>query len=241
MYPQTERQVFPTRRNDKMLLDHFNSFADFQSVNLLMEFPVSKPEQRPARRSRPQPGGFLPGTMVETDRGFVQMRDLKVGDSIYTFDGGCQDVKSVKHGVPRLTTLVHVPAGALGNDVALTLPSDQMVALELDAAERLFDVALVMTRLISLVGYKGITPALPDRLARIHLKFDDEELIWAESGMLLQAGANSLDSAYRKLSLAETRQILASEDGRALALTGMTPVPAQTPSPLDTVLAPLAA
>lgn len=224
-----------------MLLDHFNSFADFQSVNLLMEFPVSKPVAPAVRRPRPQAGGFLPDTLVETDRGFVQMRDVKPGDCIYTFDGGCQEVKSINHSVPRMTTLVHVPAGALGNDVDLMLPSDQMVALELDAAERLFDVALVMTKLISLVGYKGITPAMPERLARIHLSFAEEELIWAESGMLLQAPGSTLDSAFRKLSFAETRQILASEDGRALALTGMDPVSAPEPSPLDKVLAPLAA
>ena len=224
-----------------MLLDHFNSFADFQSVDMLMDFPVSKPEPRPARRPRPQAGGFLPDTLVETDRGFLQMRDVKPGDSIYTFDGGAQEVKSVKHGVPRLTTLVHVPAGALGNDTDLLLPSDQIVALELDAAERLFDVALVMTKLISLVGYKGIAAAMPERMARIHIKFDEEELIWAESGMLMHNAGDSLDSAFRKLSLAETRQILASEDGRALALTGMDPLPVAEPSPLDKILAPMAA
>jgi Hint domain len=222
-----------------MLLDHFNSFADFQSVDLLLDFPVAKPAPRPTRRARPRSGGFLPDTLVDTNRGFIQMRDVKPGDSIYTFDGGCQDVKTIKHGVPRLTTLVHIPAGALGNDVALQLPSDQMVALELDAAERLFDVPLVMTRLISLVGYKGITVGLPQRMARIHLSFEEEELIWTESGMLLQANNDSLDSAYRKLSLAETRQILASEDGRALAMTGMAPAP--LPAQLDDFLAPLAA
>lgn len=224
-----------------MLLDHFNSFTDFQSLNLLMTTPVAKPASRPARRSRPQAGGFLPDTLIESDRGFIQVRDVKIGDKIYTLDGGCQEVKSISHSVPRLTTLVHVPAGALGNDVDLMLPSDQMVALELDTAERLFDVALVMTRLISLVGYKGISPAMPERMARIHLKFQEEELVWAESGMLLQVAGDSLDSAFRKLSLTETRQILASEDGRALALTGMAPVATDKPSHLDDILAPLAA
>lgn len=224
-----------------MLLDHLNSFTDFQSVNLLMTNPVAKPVSRPVRRSRPQAGGFLPDTLVETDRGFVQARDVKAGDKIYTFDGGCQEVKSISHSVPRLTTLVHVPVGALGNDVELLLPSDQMIALELDTAERLFDVPLVMTRLISLAGYKGISPALPERMARIHLKFQEEELIWAESGMLLHVAGDSIDSAFRKLSLSETRQILASEDGRALALTGMDPVPAAQPSHLDEILAPMAA
>lgn len=222
-----------------MLLDHFNAFEDFQAADLLLDFPVSKPEriERPRRTVRPRTGGFLPGTLVDTDRGFMEVRDLKPGDMVYTFDGGAQEVKAVKHSVPRLTTLMHVPAGALGNDTDLLLPSDQMVALELDAAERLFGVPLVMTKLISLAGYKGITPALPERMARIHLEFEEEELIWAESGMLIRAAGEGLDSAYRRLSLAETRQILASEEGRALALTGRDPLPVAAPLDLPEFLA----
>ncbi len=222
-----------------MLLDHFNAFEDFQPADLLLDFPFAKPEriERPRRSARPRTGGFLPGTMVDTDRGFLEVRDLKPGDMVYTLDGGAQEVAAVKHSVPRLTTLMHVPAGALGNDTDLILPADQMVALELDAAERLFDVPLVMTKLISLSGYKGITPALPERLARIHLEFAEEELVWAESGMLIQAAGNSLDSAYRRLSLSETRQILASEEGRALALTGRDAEADTDLMPLPAVLA----
>lgn len=222
-----------------MLLDHFNAFEDFQPADLLLDFPMVQPAriERPRRTVRPRSRGFLPGTLVDTDRGFVEVRDLKPGDMVYTFDGGAQEVKAVKHSVPRLTTLVHVPAGALGNDTDLLLPSDQMVALELDAAERLFGVPLVMTKLISLAGYKGISPALPERLARIHLEFDEEELVWAESGMLIQAAGDTLDSAYRRLSLAETRQILASEEGRALALTGRDPLPVAAPLELPEALA----
>ena len=119
-----------------MLLDHFNAFEDFQPADLLLDFPMAKPAriERPRRSVRPRTGGFLPGTMVDTDRGFMEVRDLKPGDMVYTFDGGAQEVKAVKHSVPRLTTLMHVPAGALGNDTDLLLPSDQMVALELDEA-----------------------------------------------------------------------------------------------------------
>ena len=220
-----------------MLLDHFGTFTDFQPVDLLLDFPVAQPVSRPVKRERPRLGGFLPNTLVETDRGFMQMRDVKPGDSVYTLDGGCQEVLGIKHSVPRLTMLVHVPAGALGNDTDLELPSDQMIALELDSAERLFDVPLVMTKLINLSGYKGITPALPQRVGRIHLELAEEELIWAESGMLLQASNNTPDSAYCTLSMAETRQILAREDGRALALTGMTPADIAA----EEILAPMAA
>ena len=204
-----------------MLMDHFNTFADFQPVGLLLDLPLPRPEPlvQPSPRSRN--GGFLPQTLVETDRGFVQARDIKPGDMVYTFDGGCQEVEAVRHAVPRKTTLMHVPAGALGNDSDLSLPADQMVALELDAAERLFGMPLVVVELIALAGYKGITAKAPEHLGRIHIECAEEELIWAESGMLMQAGEGGPDGAFKELSLAETRQLLASEEGRALALCGM--------------------
>ncbi|APG46481.1 Hint domain-containing protein [Phaeobacter porticola] len=206
-----------------MLLDHSTSFADCQPVGLLMDFPASLAAISAASRARPRPrtGGLLPHMMVETDRGFVQARHVKPGDMVYTLDGGAQEVTAVKHAVPRLTSLVHVPAGALGNDDALLLPADQKVGLELAAVERLFDVPTAMTKVVSLIGHKGISAAMPEKMARIYLSFSEEEMIWAECGMLVHvAGAAANDSAFRDLSLAETRQILASEDGRALTDAG---------------------
>ena len=209
-----------------MLLDHFNSFADYQPVDMLLDFSLFQSTSLltssfDAAPLRPREGGFLPSTLVETDRGFVQARDVKPGDMIYTFDGGAQEVKAIRHAVPRLTTLMHVPAGALGNDTDLLLPADQTVALDLDAAERLFGVPLITAKLIHLAGYKGIKAAAPESIGRIHITCDEEELIWAESGMLMQAGTGGPDGAFKELSLTETRQILASDEGRALALTGL--------------------
>ncbi|MFW8637242.1 Hint domain-containing protein [Cribrihabitans pelagius] len=225
-----------------MLLDHFTTFADFAPVDLLLDTPL--PQTLAPRRARPRSGGFLPATLVETEEGFKQARDLKPGDMVYTLDGGAQPVKAVNHAVPRLTTLMHVPAGALGNDSDLMLPSDQTVALEMDTAERLFGLPVVVVKLIALAGYKGITPAAPGRLGRIHVEFEEEELLWAESGMLLPAGNGAEtgeDGAFHQLSLTETRQVLASEDGRALARTGMGEQDARQFTLLDSILAPMAA
>lgn len=220
-----------------MLLDHFNTFADYQPVGLLLDFPILRPEPCVKAPQRNRTGGFLPQTLVETDRGFIQARDVKPGDMVYTFDGGCQEVEVVRHAVPRMTTLMHVPAGALGNDCDLELPADQMVALELDAVERLFGLPLVLVKLISLAGHKGIKALSPERLGRIHIECAEEELIWAESGMLLQAGTGGPDGAFKELSLSETRQILASEEGRALALTGLDLENARYPDLLKELLA----
>ncbi|MEL0435933.1 Hint domain-containing protein [Phycobacter sp. K97] len=226
-----------------MLLDHFNSFADYQPVDVLLDFSLFQSTSLltssfDAAPLRPREGGFLPSTLVETDRGFVQARDVKPGDMIYTFDGGAQEVKAIRHAVPRLTTLMHVPAGALGNDTDLLLPADQTVALELDAAERLFGVPLITAKLIHLAGYKGIKATAPESIGRIHITCDEEELIWAESGMLMLSGEGGADGAFCELSLTEVRQVLASEEGRALSHAGMGAEDARYPAPFDAIFAP---
>ncbi|MDE4133605.1 Hint domain-containing protein [Phaeobacter sp. QD34_3] len=226
-----------------MLLDHFNSFADYQPVDMLLDFSVfncASLLETPIDTTplRPREGGFLPSTLVETDRGFIQARDVKPGDMIYTFDGGAQEVQAVRHAVPRLTTLMHVPAGALGNDTDLLLPADQTVALELDAAERLFGLPLVTAKLIHLAGHKGIKAAAPESIGRIHITCTEEELIWAESGMLVLAGEGGPDGAFCELSLTEVRQVLASDEGRALSQTGMGAEDARYPDPFDAVFMP---
>lgn len=226
-----------------MLLDHFNSFADYQPVDMLLDFSLFQSTSLlttsfDAAPLRPREGGFLPSTLVETDRGFVQARDVKPGDMIYTFDGGAQEVKAIRHAVPRLTTLMHVPAGALGNDTDLLLPADQTVALELDAAERLFGVPLITAKLIHLAGYKGIKATAPESIGRIHITCDEEELIWAESGMLMLSGEGGADGAFCELSLTEVRQVLASEEGRALSHAGMGAEDARYPAPFGAIFAP---
>lgn len=222
-----------------MQLDHTTHFADFLPVDVLLltnPLPQTAKAAPAPKRARIRSGGFLPDTLVETEEGFKQARDVKPGDMVFTFDGGAQEVKAVRHAVPRLTTLMHIPAGALGNDTDLMLPSDQKVALELDTAERLFGLPVVVTKLIALAGYKGIAAAAPERLGRIHFEFEEEELVWAESGMLMPAGDDTQDSAFHQLSLTETRQVLASDEGRALADTGMGEEDARLPAPLDNLL-----
>ena len=208
-----------------MLLDHKTAFADYQPVNFLMELTAA-PATKPALSIRPQIGGFLPCTRVETADGFVQVRNLRPGDEVQTFDGGLQEVRNIRHSVPRLTAMVHVPAGALGNEVALDMPSDALVTLDLETADRLFGMPVVVSKLINLVGYNGISTALPQSMARVHIEFEEEELIWAEGGMLMNTTSETEDMFYPLLSLAETRQLLAGESKRALEETGQDTVEA---------------
>lgn len=202
-----------------MLLDHKTAFSDYQPVDLLFDFSAVKPAFGKSVQ-RPQSGGVLPATQIETDKGFRQARALRPGDMVQTFDGGLREVQNIRHCVPRLTAMVTVPVGALGNDAELELPSDTLVALDLDTADRLFGTPVVLAKLISLVGYKGITTALPQCMARVHIELEEEELLWAEGGMLVDSLCGDDDRFYPILSLTETRQLLASEENRALTHAG---------------------
>jgi hypothetical protein len=208
-----------SERDTDILLDHQTAFGDYQPVGLLFDFYAEtsvfeKPVQRPKR------GGILPATMIETDEGFRQARALRPGDMVQTFDGGLREVQNIRHRVPRLTAMVTVPVGALGNDAELELPSETLVALDLETADRLFGTPVVLAKVISLVGYRGITTALPQCMARVHLEFEEEELLWIEGGMLVDSLCSSDDRFYSVLSLTETRQLLASEENRALTHAG---------------------
>lgn len=198
-----------------MLLDHTTAFTDYQPVDLLLDLRSDDAEGLGASRLRPQQGGILPGTLIETEFGFKQARTLRPGDMVQTFDGGLREVVNIRHSVPRLTAMVHVPAGALGNDAALDLPSDAIVAIEGDLALELFDLPVVTAKLVALIGHNGISTALPQRIARIHIDCTEEELLWSEGGLVLNAGASDDDGFYSVLSLSETRMIV--EAGRESA------------------------
>ncbi|OIQ33607.1 MAG: hypothetical protein BM562_00875 [Alphaproteobacteria bacterium MedPE-SWcel] len=199
-----------------MLLDHTTAFTDYQPVDLLLELRSNEAEDAGETRARPQHGGVLPGTLIETSTGFTQARNLRPGDMVQTFDGGLREVLNIRHSVPRLTAMVHIPAGALGNDSALDLPSDTIVALEGDLALDLFDLPVVSVKLIAIVGHNGISTALPQRLARLHIDCEEEELLWAEGGLLINAGETNPNGFYDILSLTEARLIV--EAGRATAM-----------------------
>lgn len=205
-----------------MFLDHMNAFYDFQPVSykagefVAADLVAERPVAKPSETLRTRTGGLLPHTMVESEHGYVQARSLKAGDLVCTLDGGLQEVVAVKQSVPRLTPMMHVPAGALGNDRAMDMPADQIVALEENVAEELFDVPVVLAKLVSLAGYNGIKPALPQRMARIHVTFAEEELIWGECGMLFHAADADAESAYWMLSLSETRQLVTGSTGQDL-------------------------
>jgi hypothetical protein len=138
--------------------------------------------------------GLLAGTLIATEMGWQDVRDLQPGDRIVTFDNGMQPLRALRESVlmtggeqtPRLTWPLHVPSGALGNRSDLTLLPEQAVLIETDVAEDLFGDPFTLVVAGGLEGYKGISRAAPAREMRVYtLEFAGEEIVYANGTTLL--------------------------------------------------------
>ncbi|MFP4404893.1 Hint domain-containing protein [Rhodosalinus sp.] len=146
----------------------------------------------PQAASLPAPAqsGLIAGTLVETDRGWRPVEALRPGDEVQTFDGGLQRVLTVQREVVTGAEggLVLIPGGVLGATVPTELLPAQHVLLVHHAIEAAFDTPAVLVRAGQLVGLGGITrrPARA-RLRAIRPGLAEEEILWANDGLLLHA------------------------------------------------------
>ncbi len=85
-----------------MQLDHTTHFADFLPVDVLLRTDLLPETAKPApKRARIRSGGFLPNTLVETEEGVKQAREVQPGDQGVTFGGGAHAGKSGGQTVER--------------------------------------------------------------------------------------------------------------------------------------------
>lgn len=150
-------------------------------------------------------------TRLETQAGFINAGDLKTGDAIATLDGGFVHVT----GRARLRSTnqaVSIPAGALGNCSKIVLPNTAHIGIELpETAER--DAAFVAVPAGSLVGFRRIRPAPFGYEGGMHLTLASEEMIWAQTGLLLHAtGPDGDQPFFDRLGYGDARGILALMD-----------------------------
>ena len=138
--------------------------------------------------------GLAAGTLVETAVGWRAVELLRVGDHVHTLDGGLRQVRRVErtyYGETRggyaLDGVLHVPGGAIGNCDAMVLMPQQQVMMMSRVAEDLLGVPMVLLPASALDGYRGISRTAVDGLVEaITLGFDDEEIVYANSGVLMQ-------------------------------------------------------
>ena len=119
-------------------------------------------------------------TKLETKRGWASGDDLIVGDRVSTMDGGFATITAITHP-KRRAPLVQVPGGVLSTCSDVALPADSHIALS--PPTRWSQVPVVSVPIKALSGWNGIRPTLfagPD-LATLH--FEEEEMIYAQTGL----------------------------------------------------------
>lgn len=175
-----------------MLHNHNTAFAQFDPAIIAA----------PAPDARTTLSGE---TMVETRQGWVAARTLRAGDSLATLDGGFAPITAIT--APQITsTMMRIPGGALSNCSDVILPGNVHVALDLPA--HLSQAPVVTAPLSALSGWQGIRPTLAGGAELATLHFDTEELIYAQTGLLIHS-APSTETFFEQLSYGETRAKLA--------------------------------
>lgn len=150
--------------------------------------------------------GLAGGTIVATATGWRPAEAIAKGDLVLTFDRGMQAVTKVTRTVacvedaqmPCKAWPLHVPEGALGNTVAMTLLPDQAVMLESDAAEVLYGDPFTLVDASDLEGFRGIERVCPDEpMEIVMLHFEQDEVVFVSDGALAfcpAKGVISLDT-----------------------------------------------
>ena len=173
-------------------------------------FTTFAPATRPARR-RDARATLSAQTRIETPRGWISVDAAMAGDRVATLDGGFATITAISR--PKMTApLVHVPGGVLSTCSDVALPADARVALTPPA--RWSDAPVVSVPLRGLSGWRGVRPTLfagPD-LATLH--FAEEEMIFAQSGLLIHAHDGTAQGSFRKLGYGDTRALLALSEGK---------------------------
>lgn len=132
---------------------------------------------------------FASGTLIETERGFVAVEDLKVGDLIATRDNGYQPIRwigsvklsaAVLKAKPKLLP-IRIKAGALGRKTPSTdlLVSPQhRVLVRSKVALKMFGAMEVLVAAKQLLQIEGVDIAKDiDSVEYFHFLFDRHEVV----------------------------------------------------------------
>lgn len=149
-------------------------------------------------------------TRVETAQGWVAARTLRAGDVLATLDGGFAPITAIS--TPDISgPMIHVPGGTLSACSDLILPGEAHVALM--PSPRLSEAPIVSVPLRALCGWRGIRPTLFGAAELATLHFETEELIFAQTGVMIHA-APADSPFFPMLSYGDTRALLALMDER---------------------------
>ncbi len=154
------------------------------------------------RRGRRIGAGLVNGTKVETETGWRRVERLVPGERIHTLDSGLCVLRGVvraSYGAdlpmvyPEGLTLI--PGGALGNCEGFYVLPDQCLMFAGSAVRSMTgrDRTLIAGR--DLAGHGHVSLAMPvDGIEVYRLMFDNEEIVFANTGVLMHCPAPEHES-----------------------------------------------
>ena len=159
----------------------------------------------------PQSGLVLSrDTLLETANGWKPAAEISKGEAVARLDGGFARVTG--HARSSLSgDAVRVPAGVLGACSDVVLPVESYVGVT-PPAQSIHEAPCVSLPASALIGYRGIRAAQFGHDGGIVLALEDEEMVWAQTGMLLHATTTPFDPFYSRLGYGEARGLLALLD-----------------------------
>ncbi len=138
------------------------------------------------------PVGLIAGTQLETAAGWRPVEKLMRGDKVYTYDGGLRAINRLDRSFVDAAEvapegLVLIPGGVLSNSDDLLVLPEQKLLIETTA---LGGVAALF-RAADLIGQDGIHRVRStSHIQVVRPVFDDEEVLWANSGLLFHCAAS---------------------------------------------------
>ena len=162
--------------------------------------------------------GLIEGTRVEAADGWRAVETLMRGDAVYTLDGGLRQITAIHRKDVLPARALRVPGGALDNCSEITLLPGQHVLVEDDRAEDVFGSPLAMIPAAALAGYRGIEWLnwQGAKAEIVTLEFEEEEVVYANTGMLLHCPEASqlalprpISKFFNVLAMADAREMVA--------------------------------
>ena len=158
------------------------------------------------------PDLLMPGTMVETLRGWRPAGRIVAGTRLFTYDGGVAQVRRVD-SVAGPGDAIRLPACAFGADAETFLSPGQLVLVETGVAMTWLNMPVALARAEHLIGLSGVARRRAPSTRLVRLVLDDEQVLFASTGLRLFSGSAATvetSACYPVLTRDEVRELCAS-------------------------------
>lgn len=156
-------------------------------------------------------GGISGDAMIETGRGRIAIRNLRIGDRVATRDAGFQPLLSLRPlAATAPVAVLEVAAGVLGAQVPVRLSADQPVLMQGWLCNALFSHAEVLALIGAFTNGVHVAPKSERPTALFRLQFSEPQLISTDG---LWLSCHSRSGSFARPFLTPKEQDVSAESG----------------------------